>query len=600
MPAIAMIFSPASPSRPGSPDGRFLSALSGQAGTKTLVRSVVALLGVLGLAACAALPGLPQDPSHQAAAHGLVGAAASLCTDALDWLKAEPVREVRLDYLAGASVTASAGSQAGRAGALRLAENAASGTELVLRDVRDLRLPHLSPGRVTPLTADGSEYLHDSRSRLADQSSIVEATVLAADLAYDIRERAQPDLPQAEPAEAADVARELPHYVVHKIYVDDFSGLKGFALESRDGTHRIYAVAGTQVFASRDYRDWASGLAMARPQFTSDAGLLMARDAAEYASAPDRGGEVIFTGQSQGALVVQGLGFLTEELLDERPDPHRLVHIVAWGMAGATEQIVDVIQRSRQGYERDIWPPLERHWSLTDPEHRAAMQVWGTLESRWAGFGETEIAAHVASVAREMHVIGYFFDIDPFARAGSFLGTPLVFPVELVLPRRCEPLITELVFDAPTGEIGLRLESHFLNGYRRAVRRGAVDLARPVQLEERGWILDLLSTAEPMARAWLRNIYLGGLGGDPANWRRCFASGHWMTDANRDCRRSYWPGCAPGGELRPDQAADGPGWCLLTDDGRDDAGQPFPTSLGGGNGIPAAALASQLYPVPSQ
>ncbi|MFO1119763.1 MAG: hypothetical protein U1E38_06535 [Rhodospirillales bacterium] len=441
-------------------------------------------------------------------------------------------------------------------------------------------LPHLTPGRVTPLADDSSAFVNDRRSRLADQATIVEATVLAADLAYDIRERNGAGSVNPDPAEAAAVARDLPGYVIQKLYIDDFSGFKGFALESRDGTHRIYAVAGTQVFASRDYRDWASGVAMARPQFTSDAALVMALDAAAYASDADRGGEVFFTGQSQGGIVVQGLAFLTEELLDERPDPHRLLHTVAWGMAGATQSIMQVVQRARQGNGRDVWPPLERHWSLTNPQHRAAMQAWNILEHRWSRLAESEIAAHVAKVAGEMHVIGYFFDIDPFARAGTFLGTPLVFPVELVLPRRCEPLVTELIFDVPTGEIGLQLESHFLNGYRRAVQRGAVDLARPVRLEERQWILDLLSTAEPMARAWLQNIYLGRLGKDQANWQRCFASGHWMTDVNRNCRKSYWPGCAPPAAESPQEPATATaGWCLLARPGNEggDEGRPGPS-----------------------
>lgn len=538
------------------------------------------LVAALALAACEALPQLSQQPPHQAAAQGLVaGAAASLCTDALAWLKAEPVREVRLGYLGeGTAVAVNTATPAVRGGALR--GNAASERELVLRDVRDLPLPHLTPGRVTPLADDSSAVVNDPRSLLADQATIVEATVLAADLAYDIRERSGTGSAEPDPAEAADVARDLPGYVIQKLYIDDFSGFKGFALASRDGTHRIYAVAGTQVFASRDYRDWASGLAMARPQFTSDAALLMARDAAAYAGDPDHGGEVFFTGQSQGALIVQGLGFLTEELLDERPGPHRLLHIVAWGMAGATEQIVQVAQRSRQGHGRDVWSPLERHWSLTNPQYHSAMQVWNILEARWSRLPESEIAAHVAKVAGEMHVIGYFFDIDPFARAGTFLGTPLVFPVELVLPRRCEPLVTELVFDVPTGEIGLRLESHFLNGYRRAVQRGAVDLARPARIEERKWILDLLSTAEPMARAWLQNIYLGRLGKDQANWQRCFASGHWMTDVNRNCRKSYWPGCAPPAAESPQEPGTGvAGWCLLArpDNEGGDEGRPGPS-----------------------
>ena len=102
-----------------------------------------------------------------------------------------------------------------------------------------------------------------------------------------------------------------------------------------------------------------------------------------------------------------------------------------------------------------------------------------------------------------MHVIGFFFDIDPFARVGTSLGEPLVFPVELVLPQRCEQLVTELVLDTRIGDIGLRLEAHFLKGYRRAAERGAIGLARPAQITQRGWVLDLLPPAEVVGRTWL-------------------------------------------------------------------------------------------------
>ena len=142
--------------------------------------------------------------------------------------------------------------------------------------------------------------------------------------------------------------------------------------------------------------------------------------------------------------------------LNTRPDPHRLVHVVTWGVTGATEPIVEMINRYRQGYGRDFSPALERHWSLTAPEHGTAIPVWNDLGARWSGLGEEAVDDHVRSVARQMHVIGYFFDIDPFARVGTFLGEPLAFPVELVLPQRCERLVTELVLDTRIGDVGLR------------------------------------------------------------------------------------------------------------------------------------------------
>jgi hypothetical protein len=57
------------------------------------------------------------------------------------------------------------------------------------------------------------------------------------------------------------VQRELPGYEVAGTFVDTFSGFKAVALESKTGdrnAHRIYAIAGTQVFENTDFRDWAS------------------------------------------------------------------------------------------------------------------------------------------------------------------------------------------------------------------------------------------------------------------------------------------------------------------------------------------------------
>lgn len=179
---------------------------------------------------------------------------------------------------------------------------------------------------------------------------------------------------------------------------------------------------------------------------------------------------------------------------------------------------------------------------------------------------EWAVADHVRSVARQMHIIGFFFDIDPFARIGTFLGQILVLPTELVLPQRCEQLVAELVLDTRIGDFGVRLESHFLKGYRRAVVRGAIALARPAQITQREWVLDVLAATKAIGRTWLRNIYLTGLGESDGNWQRCFAARRWITDRNRDCRRPYWPGCdepAVGSE-RLGEAA---GWCLIAEDG---------------------------------
>lgn len=529
----------------------------------------VLVLTTAGSLGCQALPQLTDPASNQSVASRLVaGAATPLCAGALDWLRAEPTREVRLQWpMPSPSAGDSADIVNKRSMTSRAASHSSAEIELVVRDVRDLPLPSRAAGAITPTGREGSEFVDDRRSNFADIASIVEATVVAADLAYDIQEQTQSDLLASGRLEAEAVSRELPGYIIQRLYIDSFSGLKAFALQSRHSHHRIYAIAGTQVFVNRDYRDWASGLMMARPQFVSNASLLLVKDAADYALDAEQGGEVFFTGQSQGAVIGQALGFLVQELLNTRPDPHRLVHVVTWGVSGATEPIVETINRYRQGYGRDLWPALERHWSLTDAQYSAAIRVWNDLGARWSGLSEQAVDDHVRLVARQMHVIGYFFDIDPFARIGTFLGQPLVFPVELVLPQRCEQLVTELVLDTRIGDIGLELESHFLKGYRRAVERGATSLARPAKIAPRAWVLDLLPPAEVVGRSWLHNIYLTKLGESEGNWQRCFAADRWITDRNRDCRRRYWPGCdQERAEVGVGQlSSENGGWCLVAD-----------------------------------
>ena len=238
-------------------------------------------MAVGGSFGCQALPQLPDSASEQSVPSRLVaGAGTSLCAGALDWLRAEPTREVRLQLPAA---SASAGEsvinfdvETRHSTASPVASGRLAGIELVVRDVRDLPLPHRATGAVTSTGRNGAEFVNDRRSGLADALDIVEASVVAADLAYDIQEQAQSDLRAIGHLDPETVSRELPGYIIQRLYVDSFSGLKAVALESRLSRHRIYAIAGTQVFVNRDYRDWASGLMMARPQFVSNASLLLA------------------------------------------------------------------------------------------------------------------------------------------------------------------------------------------------------------------------------------------------------------------------------------------------------------------------------------
>ena len=405
---------------------------------------------------------------------------------------------------------------------------------------------------------------------MADLSQIDEYTVVAAELAYDVEESVDDNLQSHGRLSDEAVQRELPGYEVAGTFVDTFSGFKAVAFESKTGdrnAHRIYAIAGTQVFENTDFRDWASGLMMAEPQFVSDATLLMIKNAADYASDPEHGGEVLITGQSQGALGAQGVGYLLEEYLNASGAPHHLVHVVSWGAAGAEEAIVAMIRRHRRGMSRDVWPPLERHWSYTEPDYGSIMQIWRDIRTQWQDLADEDIKAHVSSVARQMRIIGFFFEIDPFARAGRFLGTSFVIPTELMLPDRCEDLVVELLFRTKVGKLGVTLESHFLNGYRRAVTRGAIALSRPAEPEKWPWVIDWLSNVRSIAKAWLVNQYLEKLATSESNWRLCMQSLEWMTDRNRTCRRSYWPGCvAPVDYDKADTPfeKEAPHWCLIT------------------------------------
>lgn len=539
---------------------------------RRLAHATFIAVTIAGIGGCAALPQLPASRADQTPGRAAVAdMASSVCAVALDQLSTEPTREVRLRWPAPSGSPADTANDAEllirHSTASRGTSDQPLGAELVLRNVRDLAIPRAPANVVRYSDEDGARFASDRRSTLADATGVVEATVYAADLAYDIEEQEGSDHHATGRLDPDAVAWQLPGYRVQHIYTDRFSGLKAVAFESRRSRHRIYAIAGTQVFVNRDYRDWASGMMMARSQFVSDASLRLGADAAAYARDLEHGGEVFFTGQSQGAIISQALGFLTQDYLNTVPERHRLVHVVAWGVAGATEVIVEMIERSRNGYGRDVWPALERHWRLTDPESETTMQVWNDLAMRWYQLDDNAMAEHVRAVAAQMHVIGYFFDIDPFARIGTFLGERLVFPAELVLPQHCEELVTELVFDTRIGDYGLRLESHFLKGYRRAVERGGVDIARPARIAPREWVLNLVPLASPVGRLWLRNIYLTSLGEDEGNWQRCFTADRWITDRNRDCRQRYWPGCSP-----EDGAADGhertagdARWCLVAD-----------------------------------
>jgi hypothetical protein len=428
--------------------------------------------------------------------------------------------------------------------------------ELHLDAVQNLRLPEGNAATLYMPRGSSPDVMRDARSRLPQLWRLDDATVVAADMAYDIR-LPKPDAAGGQPVLDTDLS-QLPDYRPVKLYGDLFSGFAAVALERRSGSasapHRIYAIAGTHVFEHRDFRSWASGLTFGSAQFTSTAALNMIRDAAAYAQG---GGEVVFTGQSQGGLVAQGAGYMLQAYLDASPAAHHLVQVVSWGGTGAQEVIQRMIAEARDTGGRGTSPDLERHWAASEPAYAAAAAVWSVLLQQWSAIPPGDEVASIRSTASRMRVLGYFFEIDLFARAGTFLGTAMAFPTELILPSGCDLTVLETLIGTGGGSFGIRLESHFLKGYRRAVSRGATAVARPALPAKWPWVTDLIPATELLGRAWLKTLYLDGPAMTPENWQRCLSSERWVTRDNRLCQEAFWPGCMP-------EAGQGR-WCLIRD-----------------------------------
>jgi hypothetical protein len=431
--------------------------------------------------------------------------------------------------------------------------------ELHLDAIQNLRLPEGSAATLYLPRGSAPDVMRDPRSRLPQLWRLDDATVVAADMAYDIRLPSL-DAVAGRPMLQTDLG-QLPDYRPVKLYGDMFSGFAAVALERRpqsgSAPHRIYAIAGTHVFEHRDFRSWASGLTFGRAQFTSTAALEMIRDAAAYARNMPGGGEVVLTGQSQGGLVAQGVGYMLQSYLDASPDLHHLVQVVSWGGTGAQEVIQRMIAEARETGGRGISPELERHWAASEPDYGDAAAVWSILLRQWHAIRPGDEVASIRATASRMRVLGYFFEIDLFARAGTFLGTAMAFPTELILPGGCDLTVLETLIGTDGGSFGVRLESHFLKGYRRAVSRGATAVARAALPAKWPWVTDLLPATEVVGMAWLKTLYLDGPATTVENWQRCLSSERWLTRGNRFCRESFWLGCMPD--------ADEARWCLIRD-----------------------------------
>jgi hypothetical protein len=226
---------------------------------------------------------------------------------------------------------------------------------------------------------------------------------------------------------------------------------------------------------------------------------------------------------------------------------------------GASEALAAMITRQREEGGRGIWDRLETHFAATDPHYAEAASVWNIIAGQWQAVAPGEEAAHIRAMSARQRVVGYFFDIDMFARAGTFTGTTFAFPTALILPDDCDALVAELVAGTTGGRFGVRLESHFLRGYRRAVGRGALAAVRPADPVKWQWVTDLLPSFDAAGRLWLESLFLNGPATRPATWAACERAGAWTTLHNRDCRGTHWPGCGPVFEGAPS-------WCLVTED----------------------------------
>ncbi|MBW6400435.1 hypothetical protein KPL78_21420 [Roseomonas sp. HJA6] len=431
--------------------------------------------------------------------------------------------------------------------------------QIHLRALRELELPEGHPSTTYLPGVDGAAILQDRRSRHPALWRVDTATVSAANRAYDVHDAGPGTSPRLE---ASEDEEGLEDYRLVRLVTDRYSGFAAMVLESRPGAgppHRIYAIAGTHVFERTDLRSWASGLTMGRAQYVSNAALRLVRDAADYAG---RGGEVFITGQSQGGLVAQGFGVMLQAYLEARGAPHALIHVVSWGASGVRETLARAIAQQRAGGGRGFPGQMERHWAETIPDQAETipdqaetMAVWDAIASQWAAVAPGQEDAWLTAIASRMRVVGFFFEIDLFARGGSFLGTAFAFPTALVLPQECDMTVAELIIGMQPGAFGVRLESHFLKGYRRAVGRGAIAVARPARPARWEWFSDLMPTLEDVGDLWLEMLHLSRDATTEVHWRGCTASAEWFTTANRYCRASWWPGCG----AAPDEER----WCLV-------------------------------------
>lgn len=397
-----------------------------------------------------------------------------------------------------------------------------------------------------PIPGHANGVRFDPRSKLGDLLAVNAASLAAASLAYDL-EIAEDLVTSTSSATLSSEAQSKlpPKYRFVRGYADVYSGFNGLVIEATVAPrHRIYATAGTQVFENADFRDWASLFTLARAQTSSDSALLMAADAATYAQSPD-GGEVIFTGQSQGGILAQGLAFLTQSLIngDGNRNTH-LLHVVAWGAMGSLETITSLILRSQKSTTRDFDSTLTDYWTRTSADFRRAQDLWNKVRPRWRGFTLERANNEIANVVSEIHVIGFFFAADVFAHIGTFIGAAFLLPAKLAEPESGEETRVDTSLGSKSGTVGNVMESHFLIGFERALKRGGLAQAKPTPRPASGFASKVQALLDPLGDLWLYDLYLTKIGKSDAHWRQCQEAKKWKTDRNSWCEKPYWPGCS--------------------------------------------------------
>ncbi len=433
----------------------------------------------------------------------------------------------------------------------------------------DVPVDNLIP--IENYTTNDIHEIQDRRSSIRNLIEVDKMLAYAADAAYDVISNDSLTNLQAGISQRNGVPHQdlAARYRIQKIYADAFTGFKAIAFESTRANvpkHRIYAIAGTFVFFRPDLRTWASGLSLGRLGSLSDASLELVEDAAMYSSSRD-GGEVIVTGQSQGGILAQNTGFLLQMRLNteaalNRSSETRLVHIVTLGAVGSVEAIEKVIQQSLDGKMRGISADIERHMRfLNTDRYNRILSTWRKIEDSWRSLQSNQIKNFILEEAKKMRVIGYFFQLDLFARSGTFLGTTYLLPYELAFPRQCDRLQAFDIVSNMKASRAFVFETHFLNGYRRAIQRGVLSLARPALPKKWEWVLGLQRVLDPVSDLWMNTLFLSQAASTEENWNECRRSRSWITLRNRYCTQVFHPGCS---QVLPNyDTSEINTWCLI-------------------------------------